>query len=110
MPHTHSFQPGDIVICDYRLPCPRQHWLGEIKVGVVIEPGDDPAAWNGRNSERSYCELCGKLPIRYSWGIMHDSVCNLRRLHDPRTRRWLQDQFGAHLDQIPLDMPVCARS
>jgi len=30
-----------------------------------VEPGDDPAAWNGHNSERDYCQLTNQVPVAY---------------------------------------------
>ena len=57
------FVPGTLVICKYRL----------LWVGTVEEPGDDPAQWNGRNSERHYCEVTGTVRVRYPFGVQHDS-------------------------------------
>ncbi len=65
-PAIYTPRPGDVVLCCYRLPTPWQFWLHPVHVGVVQEPGDDPRDWNGRNSERHYCQTCGKTPVLYN--------------------------------------------
>jgi len=47
----HGFTAGTLVICTYRTPSALQPWMHEFYVGVVQEPGDDPGAWNGHNSD-----------------------------------------------------------
>ena len=64
--------PGTLVICRYRMPSPLQPWVAPIWIGVIEEPGDDPAQWNGRNSERTYCLDGKKSRVRYPFGVMHD--------------------------------------
>src|SRR6266581_8825099 len=53
---VHGFEAGQLVVCRYRLPGELQPWIHEVHIGEVVEPGDDPAKWNGHNSERYYCE------------------------------------------------------
>ena len=60
----HGFTAGTLVICTDRMPSALQPWMHEFYVGEVQEPGDDPGAWNGHNSERAYCEAIGKVPVR----------------------------------------------
>ena len=62
---------GETVFCTYS-----KGWWGA-HVGTVVAPGTDPALWNGLNSEAHYCEVTGKLPVQYDWGLMHDTVANL---------------------------------
>jgi hypothetical protein len=50
----HGFAAGELVVCRYRMPSVLQPWIHSIYVGTVEEPGDDPALWNGSNSERHY--------------------------------------------------------
>src|SRR5262245_10441035 len=72
------FKPGDKLCCCYRLPTPKQWWNPpHVWVGTVLEPDDDPQAWNGYNSEREYCEATGKVKLQYSWGVIHDSEDSL---------------------------------
>jgi hypothetical protein len=61
----HGFEAGQLVVCRYRLPSELQPWIHDVHVGEVVEPGDDPAQWNGRNSERFYCEAAGYVPVLY---------------------------------------------
>ncbi len=61
----HGFESGQLVVCQYGLPREVQPWLHDVHIGEVVEPGDDPAAWNGHNSERAYCELAGVVPVLY---------------------------------------------
>jgi hypothetical protein len=61
----NGFQADDLVVCDYRLPSPLQPWVSGIHIGRVLEPSDDPAAWNGHNSERDYCQLTNHVPVAY---------------------------------------------
>ena len=74
---TEKLTPGTLVVCDYRMPTPWQPWLHEIHVGTVEEPGDDPAAWNGHNSERVYCQDCGYTKVRYDWNVWHERATSL---------------------------------
>jgi hypothetical protein len=62
---VHDFKAGQLVVCRYRLPGELQPWIHDVHIGEVAEPGDDPAAWNGHNSERDYCNLTGKVPVLY---------------------------------------------
>lgn len=62
-----NLAPGTLVFCKYR----------SIWVGTIEEPGDDPAQWNQRNSERVYCETCKVTRVRYEWGVMHDTTSAL---------------------------------
>lgn len=74
----HPLKAGDRVICLYRLPDAIQPWnFGELYVGVIQEPGGDPALWNGYNSERVFCTSTNRLPVQYSWGLMHDAIASL---------------------------------
>lgn len=66
--------PGTPVVCRYRMPSAIQPWVAPIWVGTIEEPGDDPAQWNGHNSERAYCLTTKKARVRYPFGVMHDSV------------------------------------
>ncbi len=75
----HGFTTGTLVICTYRMPSALQPWMHEFYVGVVQEPGDDPGAWNGHNSERAYCEATGRVPVRYR-AVAHEPATNLRRI------------------------------
>lgn len=60
----------DLVLCIYRVPSPHQPWLHPIWIGVIEEPSDNPASWNGCNSERAYCELTGKLKVIFRNGTL----------------------------------------
>jgi hypothetical protein len=62
---VHGLESGQLVVCRYRLPSELQPWIHDVHIGEVVEPGDDPAAWNGRNTECEYCELAGVVPVRY---------------------------------------------
>jgi hypothetical protein len=62
---VHGFEAGQLVVCRYRLPSELQPWIHDVHIGEVVEPGDDPATWNGHNSERDYCEMTGKVPVLY---------------------------------------------
>lgn len=92
-----TFQPGDLVLCDYRAPSALQPWLHEFHVGIVAEPTDEPALWNGHNSERHYCELTGCVVVEYRFGRMHERPDALRRItteeaeldHADKVRRFL---------------------
>ena len=67
----HGFEADDLVVCADRLPSPLQPWVGGVHVGRVLEPGDDPAGWNGHNSERDYCQHTNRVPVAYC----QDSPC-----------------------------------
>jgi hypothetical protein len=60
-----GLEAGQLVVCRYRLPSELQPWIHGVHIGEVVEPGDDPATWNGHNSERDYCELAGVVPVLY---------------------------------------------
>ena len=74
---TEKLTPGTLVVCDYRMPTAWQPWLHEIHVGTVEEPGDNPAEWNGHNSERYYCQTCIYTRVRYAFGVQHESSPSL---------------------------------
>jgi hypothetical protein len=61
----HEFEAGQLVVCQYRLPSKIQPWIHGVHIGEVVEPGDDPARWNRHNSERTYCEATGHVPVLY---------------------------------------------
>lgn len=61
----YGFESGQLVVCKYRLPSELQPWVHRIHIGEVVEPEDDPANWNGRDSERTYCQLAGTVPVHY---------------------------------------------
>ncbi len=96
-PAIYAPRTGDVVLCCYRLPTPWQHWIHPVHVGVVQEPGDDPAAWNGHNSERHYCTTCGYLPVLYNGGEgstdapfrQHDAADSLFPAPEGRTVPWM---------------------
>jgi hypothetical protein len=62
---VHGLEAGQLVVCRYRLPSELQPWIHDVHIGEVVEPGDDPATWNGHNTEREYCELAGVVPVLY---------------------------------------------
>jgi hypothetical protein len=62
---VHGFESGQLVVCGYRLPSELQPWIHDVHIGEVVEPGDDPATWNGHNTERDYCELAGTVLVLY---------------------------------------------
>ena len=64
--------PGTLVICRYRMSSepPRI----PLWIGIIEEPGEDPAEWNGTNSEKYYCTLCKKARVRYTFGIAYDTI------------------------------------
>src|SRR5258708_28129445 len=74
-----ELRPETLVVCTYRLPAPHEYaqWTGPLWVGVVEEPGIDPAQWNKHNSEADYCRICRRTRVRYEFGIMHDFTENL---------------------------------
>jgi hypothetical protein len=92
---TWTPKAGDLVCCSYRLPIPWQFWIHPVHVGVVREPGDDPASWNGRNSERAYCEATGRLPVEYlrpgkaGGFLQHDSLDSLFPVPEGRGAPWM---------------------
>jgi hypothetical protein len=61
----HGFEAAQFVVCRFRLPSELQPWIHDVHVGEVVEVEDDPANWNGHNSERYYCETTGKVPVLY---------------------------------------------
>ncbi len=83
---------GDQVVCTFRCPTPHQWWIHPWHVGVIEEPSDDVASWNGHDSEAQYCANCLYVKVRYlrsaaSVGFtMLDSLANLLPLTgDPVT-------------------------
>ncbi len=86
---------GDLVLCSYRLPTPWQFWIHPVHVGVIREPGDDPAAWNGHNSEQAYCEATARLPVEYlrpgkARGVLqHDAADSLFPVPEGRAAPWI---------------------
>ena len=61
----NGYEADDLVVCAFRLPSPVQPWVGGVHIGRVLEPGDDPADWNGHHSERDYCQLTNRVPVAY---------------------------------------------
>jgi hypothetical protein len=114
---TLAYAPktGDVVLCYYRLPCPWQHWIHPVWVGVVQEPGDDPASWNGHNSERSYCERCGYLPVLYGAHgetkafRQHDSIDTLFPAPEGRTEPWMVEDEAEGWALEGRGLAYCAR-
>jgi hypothetical protein len=107
----HGFAAGELVVCRYRMPSVLQPWIHSIYVGTVEEPGDDPALWNGSNSERHYCELTGTVPIRYEGGWRQlDFADRLVRItpeeaalsHQDRVRRFLGEEAYENLIRASL--------
>jgi hypothetical protein len=72
-----TLAPGTLVVCTYRMPTMDQPWMHDIYIGVVLAAGTDPLAWNGSNSEASYCAVTGTIPVSYSFGTQHDHACDL---------------------------------
>jgi hypothetical protein len=101
-----GFEAGQLVVCTYRMPSVLQPWIHPIYVGVVQEPGDDPAAWNGANTERAYCLRTATVPVRYEgrW-LQHDAANSLILItteeaafsHAGKVRRFLGVQAAAAL-------------
>lgn len=84
--NTTKHPVGTTVICRYRVPTDVQPWVSPILIGTIEEPGTDPAAWNGSNSEASYCTETQKARVRYGsgefshhprGGVVYDTVCDL---------------------------------
>ncbi len=71
---SEALTPGTLVVCWYRMPSVDQPWIHPIHVGMVEEPGNDPAAWNGINSEAEYCEGCGRVKVRYPDDIVQHEL------------------------------------
>lgn len=61
----HGLRVGDYVTCEYRMPTKLQYWASMVQVGRIEDAGDDPAAWNGGNSEAQYCVNLGKVRVLY---------------------------------------------
>jgi hypothetical protein len=103
----YGLEAGQLVVCAYRMPSALQPWIHPIYVGVVQEPGDDPAAWNGANTERAYCLGTGKVPVRYEgrW-LQHDAASALIPItrreatlsHTGKVHRFLGAEAAAMLD------------
>lgn len=79
---------GDQVVCDYRMPYQEQWWVHPFWVGVIEPVSDDPATWNGSNSEAQYCVTCVCVRVRYLPGptdevgfTQHDSLGHLTQLN-----------------------------
>ena len=71
-PQPPELVAGTLVVCRYRMPSDIQPWVAPIWVGVIEEPGNNPAEWNGRNSEADYCRDLKRARVRYPFGVMHD--------------------------------------
>lgn len=99
-----TLQPGTLVICKYRMCSVTQPWIHEIYVGVVLEPGDNPAQWNGHNSERSYCEQTGKTPVSYDNGrfTQHDHTDSLIPITPEQASLSFRDKIGVFLGSEAL--------
>jgi hypothetical protein len=67
-----ELQPGTRVVCRYR-----PTWTG-----VIEAAGEDPAFWNGRNSEAQYCRNAKVTRVRYPFGVMHDFTSDLSKERD----------------------------
>jgi hypothetical protein len=115
---VNGFEAGELVVCEYRMPSVLQPWIHPIYVGTVEEPGDDPARWNGSNSERYYCELTGTVPVRYEGGWrQHDFADRLSRItpeeaamsHPEKVARFLGQEALANLEQASLPGSTAAR-
>lgn len=77
---------GDQVVCDYRVPTSHQYWTAPFWVGVIEDVSEDPAEWNGHNSEAHFCALLKVIKVRYldadgmDGHVQHDSLGSMRRL------------------------------
>lgn len=96
------FTPGTLVVCQYRMPSVVQPWIHEIQVGVVVQPGIDPEQWNGSNSEQSYCELTGTVPVQYAWGIQHDKIDSLMAISDEEAKYSFREKIAYFLGRVAL--------
>lgn len=104
---------GDLVIATYRLPTPHQHWLHHVRVGRVVEPGTDPAAWNGHNSEADYCRDCGYTALEYAWeqGLtrMHDATGSLFPVPPGVTGEWMVEDEAEAWNLVHRGMAYAGR-
>jgi hypothetical protein len=87
---------GDQVICTYRSPCPHQWWIAPWHVGVIEDVSDDPASWNGHNSEAYYCANFLYVKVRYL-GSSHSAAFTQR----DQLASLLPIQFGEPLTESP---------
>lgn len=101
------------MLCTYRLPTPWQHWLHAVRVGRVVEPGTDPAAWNGHNSEADYCRDCGYTALEYPWERnptrMHDRTDSLFPVPPGVTGEWMVEDEAEAWDLIHRGMAFAGR-
>lgn len=63
-----DFAVGTRVTDATRCPDLVQPWLHPVYVGVVQQAGASKAEWNRTNSERDYCDLTNRVPVRYDFG------------------------------------------
>lgn len=102
--------PGTLVLSRDRLPDISQPWVAPFHVGILEEPEDDPAKWNGENSERYYCEKYGKAKIRYSFGVLYDRIDALIPItveqaalsHREKIAQFLGDEALSNYDRTTL--------
>lgn len=99
-----TLQPGTFVICKYRMPSVLQPWIHEIYIGVVLEPGDSPAQWNGTNSERHYCEIAHKTLVSYDNGrfTQHDATDSLIPITAEQATLSFRDKIAVFLGDEAL--------
>jgi hypothetical protein len=71
-PQPPELVPGTLVVCKYRMPSALQPWVAPIWVGMIEEPGNNSAEWNGTNSEQYYCTQHKRARVLYPFGVMHD--------------------------------------
>jgi hypothetical protein len=102
---VHGFEAGQLVICRYRLPSENQPWIHDVHIGEVVEPGDDPAIWNGHNSEREYCVRTGKVPVLY-YGRFHCSTCSQHRPDGWRDYDWADSLNTVTAEDAALPFPA----
>ncbi len=78
---------GDLVVCDYRMPTPHQWWTHPLWIGEIQDVSEDPASWNGHNSEAYFCAALKYVSVQYLPGSyipghhQYDSLANLRQVH-----------------------------
>ena len=97
-----TLPPGTLVVCTYRLPLVNQPWIHEVYIGVVEEPGTNPADWNKHNSEAYYCEVHNKARIRYEWGVAHDSRDSLLPVTPEHAALSFREKIGVFLGEEAL--------
>lgn len=93
---------GDYVTCEYRsMPSENQPWIHPVHVGVILEAGTDPKAWNGSNSEAVFCGIAGVVKVQYfdvdgkPSFTQHDRIDSLSATM-ARKAYWTPGAFGKH--------------